>query len=269
MTHLLYDQNDFALNEDQSKIIQSGFYKCNENDQIQIERSVDINLVKLFLKVISSEENKNEISNISKHNIYMLFLLSKSWGIAEYQNLFGNYLFGSEYKTNINPNYNELTQNSISSANDTFKIHSLKYQAEIEFSSVFNDKCLVDILDDENPWFYQSNPNDQNPFIIIYFKDGPHEINRYTIKMSRIPITSGNSKKWDIEGLAVGRKKNSLPVWKKMDSVFLVNTPKANESVTRNSIIQNTYTAIKLTSKDKKLSLHSIAFECNPAIQLI
>ena len=154
-------------------------------------------------------------------------------------------------------------------SNFSYKIQSLKYQAEIEFSSVFNEKCLVDILDDENPWFYRSNPNDSDPYIIIYFKDAVYDISKYTLKMSKLPISLLNSKKWEVEGLAKGRRKNALPIWKKMDSVFLVNTPKQNESITRNSLIQNTFSAIKITSKDKKLCLHSIGFECNPPLKLI
>lgn len=272
MAHLVYQQKDFELNAEQLNVIQSGFYKCNDDKKIQIEGSFDISLVQLFLEIISSKENKNKILATPKHDIYLLFFLAKSLGISEYQTKFGHFLFGPEYQSNINlPVINSVQENmqklSQNDSFDSYKIYSTKYQAEIEFSSVLNEKCLVDILDNDNPWFYQSNPNDQSPCITIYFKDGSHSIDKYTIIMSKVPIPLLNSKKWTVEGLTKGKKKASKPVWKTIDSVFIPKAPKENESVTRKSLISGNFTAIKITAKDKKLSLHSINIECDPPLK--
>lgn len=274
MAHLVYQQKDFELNAEQLNVIQSGFYKCNDDKKIQIEGSFDISLVQLFLEIISSKENNDKILTTPKHDIYLLFFLAKSLGIREYQTKFGHFLFGPEYQSNINLTAINSVQESMQklSQNDSFdsyKICSTKYQAEIEFSSVLNEKCLVDILDNDNPWFYQSNPNDQSPCITIYFKDGPHSIDNYTIKMSKVPIPLLNSKKWTMEGLAKGKKKGSKTEWKKVDSVFLPKAPKENESITRNSLTNANVTIIKITTKDKKLSLHSINFECHPQLKSV
>lgn len=272
MAHLIIQQKDFELNEIQLKIIQSGFYKCDDNQNILIESAFDIDLVELFLKIIEMKENSDEINKIPKHNIYMLFLLAKSWGIKKYQNKFGNFLFGPEYKVDINPNCNELIPKNIqdpsnSNGFSSYKIHSMKYRAEIEFSSVLNEKCLVDILDDDNPWFYQSNPNDIAPYIIIYFEDKAHDIDSYSLKTSKLPIPLLNSKKWLVEALVKGKKKSSTPVWKTIDTVFIVKNPKANELITRKSLVHGNFLAVKITAKDKKLSLHSISFQCNPLLE--
>lgn len=274
MALLHYQDNDFELNAEQSRIIQTGFYKCDDNKKIQIEGSFDINLIKLFLELIQSSENEDKMHDIAKHDIYMLFFLAKSWGINEYQTKFGNFLFGPEYKADINPSYSESIQKSMKklSKNDSFdsyKIHSLKYQADIEFSSVLNEKCLIDILDDSNPWFYQSNPNDLSPYIIIYFNDAAHKIKNYTLKMSKLTISLLNSKKWFVEARVKPKKKSTSPVWKKIDTVVNDKNPRANELITRNTDSNLHFTAIKFTSKDKKFCLHSIEIECDPPLKLV